>query len=73
MKDAVVHRYLPLVYVGLVTALLLGLVAEHASRGPAAVPGVLVCALAAGFGLEFGWSGWAAARRSPSGERPLRR
>jgi hypothetical protein len=73
MRDALVRRYLPLVYVGLVTALLLALVAEQASRGPAAVPGVLVCALAAGFGLEFVWSGWAAKRRSASGERPLPR
>ena len=70
MRDAIVNRYLPLVYVGLVTALLLALVAEQATRRPAAVPGVLVCALAAGFGLEFVWSAWAPARRSSNGERP---
>ena len=73
MRDAIVHRYLPLVYVGLVTALLLALVAEQARRGSAALPGVLVCALAAGFGLEFVWSSWAAERRSVSGEPPLPR
>ena len=66
-------RHLPLVYVGLVTAVLLALVAEHAGRGPAALPGVLVCALAAGFGLEFVYAGWTAERRAASGERPLTR
>lgn len=69
MRDAIVHRYLPLVYVGVVTAVLLAHVAEQATRGPTAVPGVLVCALAAGFGLEFVWSGWASKRRPASGER----
>ena len=58
---------------GLVTALLLALVAEQARRGSAAVPGVLVCALATGFGLEFVWSGWAPERRSGSDESPLPR
>ena len=64
MRETTVHRRLALVYVGLVTALLLALVAEQASRGPAALPGVLVCALAAGFGLEFVCARWAAESRS---------
>lgn len=59
-----VHRYLPVVYVALVTALLLALVADQTSRGPAALPGILVHALAAGFGLEFVCSRWAAESRS---------
>ena len=73
MKDTIVYRYLALAYVALVTAVLLALVVEQASRGPAALPGVVVWALAAGFGLEFISSGWAAESRASSDERPLPR
>ena len=64
-----VRRYLPLVYVALVTALLLALVAELSIRGPTALPGVLVYSLGAGFGLEFVCSGWAARTGAPGDER----
>ncbi len=72
MRETKLHRYLAVVYVALVTALLLALVAEQASRGPAALPGALVYALAAGFGLEFVWSAWTAESRPGRDERPLR-
>jgi hypothetical protein len=63
VTERILHSYLPLAYVAAVTAGLLALVAEQASRGPHAFPGVLVCAFAAGFGLEFVSSGWAKRRR----------
>ncbi len=69
MRETMVHRDLPLVYVALVTALLLALVAEQSSRGPTALPGVLVYSLAAGFGLEFVCSTWAARGGPSSDER----
>lgn len=73
MRETHVHRWLGPVYVALVTALLLALVVEQANRGPAGLPGVLVCAVAAGFGLEFICSRWTAESRSWSEERPLSR
>ncbi len=73
MREAHVHRWLGPVYVALVTALLLALVVEQASRGPAALPGVLVCAASAGFGLEFVCSRWTAESRSASEGRPVSR
>ncbi len=72
MRESKLHRLLPMAYVVVVTALLLALVAEQASHGPPALPGLVVYALAAGFGLEFVWSGWTAESRSRRGERPLR-
>ena len=71
MRETKPHRHLPLVYVALVTAALLALVAEEATRGPVALPAILVYALAAGFGLEFVRSGWAAASRAASDDRRL--
>lgn len=64
-----VHRYVPLVYVALVTALLLALVVEQSRRGPTALPGALVYSLSAGFGLEFVCSRWAALTGAESDER----
>jgi hypothetical protein len=64
MSETIFHRWLGPSYVALVTALSLALVAEAASRGPSALPGVLVYALSAGFGLEFVVSRWSAESRS---------
>ena len=58
MSEKTFAGHLPLAYVGVVTALLLALVTEHAARGPAGLPGAMACALPAGFGLEFLWSAW---------------
>ncbi len=69
MRETKVDRYLALVYVALVTAVLLALVAEEATRGPVALPGILVYALAAGFGLEFVSSTWAAESRPARDDR----
>lgn len=71
MRETNAHRYMPLAYVALVTAVLLALVAEEAARGPVALPGILVYALAAGFGLEFVCSRWAAESRAASEDRRL--
>ena len=72
MRHTTVHRYLALAYVAAVTAVLLALLAEQTSGGPAALPGMVVHALAAGFGLEFVCSRWATERDSSADDRPLR-
>ena len=58
MRGNHLYRYLPLAYVAAVTVLLLALIAEQSSRGPATLPGLAIYALAAGFGLEFVSSVW---------------
>lgn len=55
-----VHRLAVLAFMALVTACLLGLVFTLAARGLAGWPGVLVYGFAAGFGLEYLGSAWAA-------------
>ena len=71
MRGSPVHSYLSLAYVAVVTAILLALIAEQSSRGPAALPGLAVYALAAGFGLEYVSSSWARRRRRRGDDRAL--
>lgn len=53
-----VWRFVELAFVTAVTACLLAFVFVLAARGPAALPGAVVYAFAAGFGLEFVASTW---------------
>ena len=56
-----------------VTALLLALVADGTRRGLQGLPGMLVYAFAAGFGLESVSASWRGCRRPRGGERQLQR
>ena len=51
-------RILALAYMAAVTAFLLTLAFAAAAKGPSGIPGLLVYALAAGFGLEFVAASW---------------
>lgn len=55
-----------------VTALLLALVADATRRGLAGLPGMVVYAFAAGFGLEFVSASWLGPKRR-GGRRQLQR
>jgi hypothetical protein len=59
------RRYGELAFVAVVTACLLAFVAVEALEGPSSLPGVVLYALAAGFGLEFVSAVWTG--RGPSG------
>jgi hypothetical protein len=59
------RRYGELAFVAVVTACLLALVAVEAAEGPASLPGAVLYALAAGFGLEFVSAVWTG--RGPRG------
>ena len=66
------RHYTELAFMAVVTALLLALVADATRRGLAGVPGMLVYAFAAGFGLEFVSSSWLGPGRR-GGSRQLQR
>ena len=67
------RRHTELVFMSAVTALLLALVAGETSRGLDGLPGMLIYALAAGFGLEFVSASWRGRWRPEGGERQLQR
>jgi hypothetical protein len=52
------HRYTQLAFVATVTAILLASVFEQTGAGVRGIPGMVVYAFAAGFGLEFISSVW---------------
>lgn len=61
MREKVIRkgrRYGQLAFMSVVTACLLGLVLGQAAKGVAGIPGVVVYAFAAGFGLEFVSAAW---------------
>ncbi len=66
-----VHRLIVLAFMAAVTACLLAFVFGQASRGPAGLPGVVVYAFAAGFGLEFLGSAWTGRWGDPKRKRQL--
>lgn len=66
-------RYVPLIFMVLVTATVLALVVEQARRGLEGVPGMVVYSLTAGFGLEFVTSVWTHGEHQSGSERELRR
>jgi len=66
-------RHVELAFMTVVTALLLALVAGESSRGLVGLPGILVYAFGAGFGLEFVSASWRGRWRPRGGERQLQR
>jgi hypothetical protein len=52
------RRYGELAFMAVVTACFLALVAIEAAEGPSSLPGAVLYALAAGFGLEFVSAVW---------------
>lgn len=66
-------RYMPLIFMVLVTAMVLALVAEQARRGLDGLPGMVIYSLTAGFGLEFVTAVWTRGGRASGSERELRR
>lgn len=66
------HRLAMLAFMGAVTACLLALVFEQATRGPSGLLGGAVFALAAGFGLEFVGSVWTGRAEGPTRLDPSR-
>ncbi len=67
-----VHRLMVLAFMGGVTACLLALVFEQATRGPSGLLGGVIFALAAGFGLEFVGSMWTGRAGDPPRLDPSR-
>ena len=67
-----VHRLAVLAFMGGVTACLLALVFEQATRGPSGLLGGVGFALAAGFGLEFVSSSWTGRAGGPTRLDPSR-
>ena len=61
------RRYIELGFMAVVTAVLLAFVAEQTRHGLDGLPGILVFAFGAGFGLEFVSSSWCARRHGPQG------
>lgn len=61
------HRYAQLIFMAAVTAILLASVFEQTAAGFGGIPGMVVYAFAAGFGLEFVSAIWTG--RGPGGER----
>jgi hypothetical protein len=57
-----VQRLAVLAFMALVTACLLALVFAQATRGPNGLPGVVMYAFGAGFGLEFVSAAWTGRR-----------
>jgi hypothetical protein len=70
-KRETLHRLAVLTFMAIVTACLLALVFGQTARGAAALPGIAVYALAAGFGLEFIGSAWTGRWGRPGDERQL--
>ena len=68
----VVHRLTVLAFMAAVTACLLALVFEQATRGPSGFLGGVGFALAAGFGLEFLGAVWTGRGHGPSRLDPSR-
>jgi len=66
-----VHRLAVLAFMAAVTVCLLALVFGQATRGPSGLPGAVVYAFAAGFGLEFVSSAWTGRWRGPHSSRQL--
>ena len=67
-----VHRLAVLAFMATVTACLLALVFEQATRGPSGLVGGVGFALAAGFGLEYVGAVWTGRGRGPSRLDPSR-
>ena len=67
-----VHRVAVLAFMGSVTACLLALVFEQATRGPSGLLGGVIFALAAGFGLEFVSAAWTGRTGGPTRLDPSR-
>lgn len=65
------HRVAVLVFIATLTTVLLAFVFGQAARGLAGLPGVLVYAFAAGFGLEFLGSAWTGGWRQRGSRRQL--
>ncbi len=65
------QRVAVLVFIASVTTVLLAFVFGQAARGLAGLPGVLVYAFAAGFGLEFLGSAWTGGWRQRGSRRQL--
>ncbi len=60
------HRYAQLTFMTLVTAVLLASVSQQTGAGVRGIPGMVIYAFAAGFGLEFiaaSWTGRGRGRR----------
>jgi len=66
------NRYVGLALVASVTVCLLAFVFGQAAAGVSGVPGMVVYAFAAGFGLEFMGAAWTGAWRERGSRRPLR-
>ncbi len=66
------NRYAGLAFVASVTVCLLAFVLGQAARGLEGVPGMVVYAFAAGFGLEFMGAAWTGVWRRRGARRPLR-
>ena len=66
------NRYVGLTLVASVTVCLLAFVFGQAAEGISGVPGMVVYAFAAGFGLEFMGAAWTGAWRERGARRPLR-
>ena len=66
------NRYVGLTLVASVTVCLLAFVIALAGDGVSGVPGMVVYAFAAGFGLEFMGAAWTGAWRERGARRPLR-
>ena len=72
MKENVIRksrRYGQLTFMAAVTACLLAFVFIQAAKGPTGIPGAVLYALAAGFGLEFVSAAWTGRWRE-RGHRP---
>ena len=64
-------RYAGLVFVATVTVCLLAFAFGQAARGVPGVPGLVVYAFAAGFGLEFMGAAWTGGWRQRQARRQL--
>jgi hypothetical protein len=67
------RHYAEVAFMTAVTALLLALLAAETRRGLEGLPGMLVYAFAAGFGLESVIASWRGRWRPGGGERQLQR
>jgi hypothetical protein len=69
---ATAQRHVQLVFVAVVTAIMLASVFEQTDAGPAGIPGMVIYAFAAGFGLEFLCSAWTGRGRGGEQQREAR-
>jgi len=67
------YRHAGLLFVASVTVCLLAFVAGQAARGPEGLPGLLVYAFAAGFGLECIGAAWTGGWRQRQTRSQLQR